>query len=611
MKKFAKFTSLLCAAAISAAAIGGGLTGCDNDPFKAASDGMNKQLNVVDDNYRTYYEIFVGSFADSNADGIGDFKGLTDNLDYLNDGDDKTDTDLGINGIWLMPISPSISYHKYDVDNYLDVDSDYGTLNDFDNLIDACDERGIRVQIDLVLNHSSAHNDWFTKAVSALGYVSSADLADGEQITAQHAIDGGASASTAKYIDYYNFAYYPNVVPGTWRKVNNMHGVSSPATDDRIYCEASFSDNMPDLNMDCELLKGEVKTIVDFWLGRGVRGFRLDAAKLVYEDGWNQENNDFWTWFNNYCYEQGAEVFADTAYDSDKKNREVFNVAEVWADEGTIVNFYETGMSSFAYSFGDNGFFAQAAKRTASASGLANKLSTYNADIKAKDSAAIASNFLSNHDNNRSAAAFSSNGERDLGMIKTAASLYILAPGNPYIYYGEEIGMLGSQNDPNKRLHMEWGKKQNAEIIKGYETDDPEGSDWTYGQPQGTVASQMNDKNSILSHYRRVIKLRNQNPELARGTIAPYIVNANGELVARDNSVETADFNARICAYTSTYNGSTLLLVHNTDNESRTVDVGNNATLNGYVCANYSNKVAMNGTQVRLPAQSVAVFKLS
>ena len=126
------------------------------------------EQQVTDDNYRTYYEVFVYSFYDSDGDGIGDLKGLTQMLDYINDGDPSTTTDLGCNGIWLMPIMPSTTYHKYDVIEYYDIDPEYGTLDDFKAFVAECEERGIRVMIDLVMNHSSSQHEWFQTACAYL-----------------------------------------------------------------------------------------------------------------------------------------------------------------------------------------------------------------------------------------------------------------------------------------------------------------------------------------------------------------------------------------------------------------------------------------------------------
>ena len=138
------------------------------EPETAEDETDRIPLNVIEDNYRTYYEVFVYSFCDSDGDGIGDIPGLISKLDYINDGDDATDTDLGCNGIWLMPVNPSPTYHKYDVADYYGIDEQYGTLEDFKELLAECDKRGIKVIMDLVLNHSSSQNPWFQEAYSYL-----------------------------------------------------------------------------------------------------------------------------------------------------------------------------------------------------------------------------------------------------------------------------------------------------------------------------------------------------------------------------------------------------------------------------------------------------------
>jgi alpha-amylase len=117
-------------------------------------------------NDTVFYEIFVRSFYDSNGDGIGDFDGITAKLDYLNDGDPNTTTDLGVTGLWLMPINPSPSYHGYDVTDYYDVNPEYGTMEDFKRLLDEAHKRGIRILIDWVLNHTSDQHPWFKSAES-------------------------------------------------------------------------------------------------------------------------------------------------------------------------------------------------------------------------------------------------------------------------------------------------------------------------------------------------------------------------------------------------------------------------------------------------------------
>ena len=209
---------------------------------------------IIDDNYRTWYEVFVYSFFDSDGDGIGDLNGLTEKLDYINDGDPATDTDLGCNGIWLMPVMPSTTYHKYDVTDYCDIDPEYGTMDDFKNLIAACHERGINVIIDLVMNHTSSQHEWFKTAADYLK-----NLPEGAE----------PDASECPYVDYYNFS-------------KEMQGGYSKLDGTDWYYEAQFWSEMPDLNLGSQAVRDEFDKIVDFWLDLGVDGFRLDAAKEYY-----------------------------------------------------------------------------------------------------------------------------------------------------------------------------------------------------------------------------------------------------------------------------------------------------------------------------------------
>ena len=276
--------------------------------------------NVIDDNYRTYYEVFVYSFYDSDGDGIGDLKGLTENLDYINDGDPTTDTDLGCNGIWLMPVMPSTTYHKYDVTDYEAIDPEYGTMDDFTTLVDECHKRGINVIIDFVMNHTSSQHEWFQTAYK---YIQS--LPEGAE----------PDASECPYVDYYNFSkeklggYYP--VEGTdW------------------YYEGQFWSEMPDLNWDNEMLKTEFEQIVQFWLDLGVDGFRLDAVKEFYS-GADDKNIAVLTWFNDMVK---------------SKKEDAYLVGEAWNDYSVYAKYYQSGMDSFFdFTFADkDGIIADTVK---------------------------------------------------------------------------------------------------------------------------------------------------------------------------------------------------------------------------------------------------------
>ena len=192
---------------------------------------MGKQNNVSaevpDDLYRNYYEIFVYSYYDSDGDGIGDLRGVEEKLDYI--------ADLGFTGIWLMPVMPSPTYHKYDVMDYKEIDPQYGSLTDFQSLINACHEKDINLIIDLPINHSSAQHPWFWEACEYL-----------------RSLESGAEPDAAKcpYVEYYHFAKEP--AGSTWYSVEGSEW----------YYEGSFWEQMPDLNLSCEALKKEIQLYV-------------------------------------------------------------------------------------------------------------------------------------------------------------------------------------------------------------------------------------------------------------------------------------------------------------------------------------------------------------
>jgi alpha-amylase len=224
------------------------------------------------------YEIFVRSFADGDHDpaGIGDLKGIVNELDpYLNDGDPKTDADLEVGVLWLMPIFPSPSYHGYDVTNYRDINPVYGTMSDFRNLIANAHRRGVRVMLDVPFNHTSNEHPWFREAVS------------------------DPSSPRRRF-------YFIEPDSGTpregWHKVTSESG-------ERLQYFGLFSPTMPDLNFDNPDVRQELEATAKFWLDLGVDGFRLDAAKHVYGDTFAAlpdhdvlRNNEWWRAFSRFVY---------------------------------------------------------------------------------------------------------------------------------------------------------------------------------------------------------------------------------------------------------------------------------------------------------------------
>jgi len=402
-----------------------------------------------------FYEIFVRSYCDSDGDGIGDFNGLTSKLDYLQD--------LGINGIWLMPINPSPSYHGYDVLNYYAVNPQYGTMDDFSNLVAEAHARGIRIIIDLVLNHTSSLHPFFK------------DANNNPQST---------------YRDWYLWA-------DSYSSNHWYAGITG-------YYYAFFGSGMPDLNYSNPDVSAQMYNVVRFWLEDvGIDGFRIDAAKHLVEEGLQLEGTesthawlrDFYKMYkaeNPEAYTvgeiYGAGAFAAKGYTGDQLDQ-IFNFEMAGGFNGSALGESNTGINSAI-------FFALE-------------------DMPGGEYAT----FLSNHDQNRIMSALNGN----LGKAKVAASLMLTAPGTPFLYYGEEIGMEGKKPDEDIRLPMQWSDAANAGFTSGIPWRSP-AADYL----DTNVADETNDPTSLLSHYRNLIMLRNEHPALRYGSIASVVTNNPG-----------------------------------------------------------------------------------
>lgn len=422
------------------------------------------------DNYRTWYEVFVYSFYDSDGDGVGDLAGLTSQLDYINDGDPATDGDLGCDGIWLMPIMPSTTYHKYDVTDYYAIDPEYGTMDDFKAFVDECHSRGINVIIDLVMNHSSSQHEWFQTAASYLK-----SLPEGAE----------PDAAECPYVDYYYFS-----------KENETGYCELAGTD--WYYEARFWSEMPDLNLQNEAVRQEFTEIVDYWLELGVDGFRLDAAKEYYS-GNTAANVEVLTWFNDMVKE---------------KKEDAYIVAEVWTDLTTYANYYDSGIDScFNFSFADKGgVISDVVKGSTGASYYGSALVNLQETLASHSDSYIDAPFYTNHDMGRSAGHYA--GDYSENQIKVAQAMNLLMSGSAFLYYGEELGMKGSGKDENKRAPMYWSTDEAAEGMCNGPADMDD-----VKMKYGSQEEQSEDGNSIYNFVKETIKLRNSYPAISHGTV--------------------------------------------------------------------------------------------
>lgn len=516
----------------------------ENTDISPTTAAVNYQyehdLNIIDDNYRNYYEIFVASYCDSNNDGKGDLGGIISKLDYI--------SDMGFNGIWLMPIMPSPSYHKYDVADYYSVDPSYGTLDDFKNLVKECHARGIKLIIDFVLNHSSAQNPWFTQATEYLQTLGK---------------DGKPDLGECPYVGYYNFS--------NEKKSSKYYPVGSSGW----YYEAQFSSQMPDLKLDSADVKAEIQKFTKFWLDMGVDGFRLDAIK-DYFTGDVDKNVDFLKWFDSYVQ---------------SINPNAYIVGECWDNYSVVDSYYKSGITSlFDYPVALlNGVIVPSVRKLngQNAKSFVKSITDLNDRYKAVNPNYIDAPFISNHDNPRAAMM----GALDPNLIKMDAGVLLTLNGSPFVYYGDEIGM-GSQGnkDENKRLPMNWSATDKTGM-----TTPPPGADAVV-QKLPPLDEQQKDPLSILNYYKRALRIRNENPEIARGEF---------------NAVDALTTES-VCAFKKVYQGSEIVIVYNMNKEAATVDL-NSADLGslgirGYLTVDGSEVTLAEG-KLNMPQYSIVVLK--
>jgi alpha-amylase len=408
-------------------------------------------------NYAVFYELSVPSFYDSNHDGIGDFNGLIEKLDYLNDGDPNTTTDLGITGIWLLPIHPSPSFHGYDVMDYYAINPDYGTMDDFRRLVDEMHRGGIRVIIDLAVNHTSSQHPWFIQ-------------------------------SQDPQSPYRNWYVWADADPG-WKGPWNQQ-VWYPLNN--AYYYAFFWEGMPDLNYSNPDVTAEMENITRFWLNDvGIDGFRLDAiGSLIEEGSVTIETKSSHDWFANYY-----KFYKGIAPDA-------MTIGEVWREDAVVVPWVANHEIDLAFDF-DLSAAMLASVIDENSSRILDTLRSGTSQFPEGQYGT----FLTNHDMMRVVYQLGGNPEE----AKVAASLYLVLPGVPFIYYGEEIGMASKKID---RLPMQWSASQYAGFSDVIPTMMPDNQYATVN-----VSAQASDPNSLLSHYRTLISLRNSHPALRTGEL--------------------------------------------------------------------------------------------
>jgi len=462
-----------------------------------------------------FYQIYPRSFRDSNGDGVGDLRGIIEQLDYLNDGKNNTRS-LGIDALWISPFFRSpMRDCGYDISDYKDVDPLFGTIDDARELISACHARGIRVIIDLVLNHTSDQHPWFQ---------ASASDPDG---------DKG---------DWYLWA--PRR-PNNWIAMLELKSAWWWDERRQAYYLATFSREQPEVNWRNPAVREAMYDVVRFWLEMGVDGFRLDVINWFIKDDRLRSNP--WHFkavpdmFQKHIYDRNRPETLDICRElreiSDKYSNtpddDKVLVGEVFTDDAEIAASYH-GQGNDALHMAFNFEFLW---QKWDARAFHDAIQHWYAALP---EGAWPNFTLSNHDQPRHYSRYMpAFGTRDyrqriaLARARVAAAMLLTVRGTPFLYYGEEIGM---QNVPLKRHEiqdplgqrlsfltrdkgrapMQW----DASATAGFCPEDA--PPWLPVRPAGTqanVEAQLDDPDSLLGWYRTLIRLRRQEPALRQGQL--------------------------------------------------------------------------------------------
>lgn len=472
------------------------------------------------------YQIYPRSFYDSNNDGIGDIRGIIEKLDYLKN--------LGISILWICPIFKSpMDDNGYDVSDYYDINPEFGTKEDLEELIDKAKEKGIKILLDLVINHTSDEHDWFQEALKD---------------------------PNSKYRDYYIFKRGKNGLPPTnWRSHfgGSAWEVVKGETDengDEMYYLHLFSKKQPDLNWENPVVREELYKIVNYWLEKGIAGYRVDAINSIKKDqrylSLPVDAPDGLAFNTPYTLNQhGIEEFLSELKENTFAKYDCMTVAET----------PELEYERFEAFIGENGFFSMTFDFNYVDLDMSGDGFYYNrkdVDIEQFREILFESQevlekygwgapFLENHDQPRSLDKYF--GEKaNIKTAKLLANLFFFLKGTPFIYQGQEIGMnnferssidefddlaskdqykrglinglseeeslyyVNRRSRDNSRTPMQWDSSENA----GFSPDKSQ-IPWiklTGSQKKINVEAEEKDSNSILSHYKKMIELR-QNSE--------------------------------------------------------------------------------------------------
>ncbi|MCR2807036.1 alpha-amylase family glycosyl hydrolase [Paenibacillus soyae] len=489
---------------------------------------------------RVFYEIFVRAFYDTNGDGIGDLNGVTEKLDYLKE--------LGVGGIWLMPINASPSYHGYDVTDYYAINPEYGTLDDLKRLLEEAHKRDIEVIMDLVVNHTSSEHPWFKEALANpdspyRNWYTIKTAQD--QLQTDGAVDGNP-----------------------WHSYGNLRYLGV------------FWGGMPDLNFEEPAVRAEMIKIGQYWLEQGLDGFRLDAAKHIFGDFKSTVSSPEVQAANKEWWQEFRKGMLDVKEDA-------YLIGEVWDSLAIIAPYFDNALDS-AFHFDLAGKLLGAAGSETDPDLAFSLGRAYGAYAQSSGGSFVDAPFLSNHDQNRVMSVLGGN----VDHAKMAASLLLTLPGTPYLYYGEEIGMQGMKPDEYIREPMLW--HSNPDGGEGQTT-------WVaskHNKDAGgvSVEAQEGEDGSLLEHYRELIGWRNAEPALRDGTIGEYKLEPS---------------NSKLSAYVRVATKERVLVVHNLSGEEQTAEIAASKAYGPFreLAHATSADAKLDGAKLTLPSYSTVILK--
>jgi alpha-glucosidase len=496
----------------------------------------------------TAYQIYPRSFMDSNGDGIGDLQGVISKLDYLKD--------LGINVIWICPIFKSPNDDNgYDISDYQDIMKEFGSMEDFDQLLEEVHARGMKLILDLVINHTSDEHPWFIEARSGKDnpkrdYYIWSDPKDGGEPNNWESIFSGS----AWELDPLTGQYFMHV----------------------------FSRRQPDLNWENPEVRQELYGMVNWWLDKGIDGFRVDAISHIkkvagFPDMPNPKKLQYVPSTDGHMNREGIHDFLQELKEQTFDRYDIMTVGEasgVKVDQAEQWVGEEQGKFDMIFQFEHLALWNKSITGGLDVLALKSALSRWQKGLEGKGWNAL---FIENHDQPRSVSTWGNDSVYWKESAKSLATMYFLMQGTPFIYQGQEIGMTNVQFDSmddyddvamknmyriekeagksheeitqviwkngrdNSRTPMQWDASKNA----GFSSGQP----WMKVNPNYTeinVASAQQDLDSIYHHYKKLIALRAGNPVVVYGTY---------DLILPDHE--------QIYAYTRTLGNEKLLVMSN------------------------------------------------